>query len=82
MCAISSARRLSNAATRKPANDDESTVKAAPIQLLTDIEYAMLGISHAKALSRKGNHHKEHNEHEELANKLNFLPSSLCTSCN
>jgi hypothetical protein len=38
MCAISSARRLSNDATRKPANDDDSTGKAAPNQQVAWIE--------------------------------------------
>jgi hypothetical protein len=38
MCAISSARRLSKDATRNPANDDESTGKAAPFQLIVNIE--------------------------------------------
>jgi hypothetical protein len=38
MCAISSARRLSKEATRKPANDDELPLKAKPLQLLTKVE--------------------------------------------
>src|SRR3954454_7992166 len=58
MCAISSARRLSNEATRKPANDDELPLKAEPLQLLTKIELP-LERAHAKALRRRGNNHKD-----------------------
>src|SRR3954447_22588133 len=64
ICAISSARRLSNEATRKPANDDELRLKANHFSYLHRSNMK-LGRSHARRWGAKGKTTKAQRAHRQ-----------------